>query len=166
MAYPAWRWLVLLAFAVNSGSNAFMCMDFSAVATITETHFRIDTNQLNLLYTILLLAVLPATIVVVPQLERRNWLTTAAGVACNCAAAALRAVAAADGSYGVALASSILAGFSAAVIISSVAHLSETWFPPAQRARRSSAEHLIATKALLCTATACILTVAESSAKF
>ena len=33
-------------------------------------------------------------------------------------------------------------------------------------ARRSSAEHLIATKALRCTATAWILTVAESFAKF
>ena len=131
--YPAWRWLVLFAFAVNSASNAFMCMDFSAVAATTQAHFHIDTNQLNLLYTILLIAVLPATIVVVPQLERRNYATTAAGVACNCGAAVLRWVAAARRSYGVALASSVLAGFSAAVIISSVAHIGEAWFPPGQR---------------------------------
>ena len=35
-----------------------------------------------------------------------------------------------------------------------------------RKARRSSAEHLIATKALLCTATAWMLTAAESFAKF
>ena len=34
------------------------------------------------------------------------------------------------------------------------------------QARRGSAEHLVATKALRCTATAWILTVAESFAKF
>ena len=36
----------------------------------------------------------------------------------------------------------------------------------ATTARRSSAEHLIATKALRCTATAWMLTAAESFAKF
>ena len=45
-------------------------------------------------------------------------------------------------------------------------HLADVGFSVVTAARRSSAEHLIATKALRCTATAWILTVAESFAKF
>eukprot|EP00662_Eupelagonemidae_sp_cell21_P034717 gene34717-44432_t len=40
-----WKWLVLLAFSVNSAHNSFMYMDFATVADVSEETFRwVDAN--------------------------------------------------------------------------------------------------------------------------
>lgn len=79
------------------------------------------------------LAVLPAFFLVVMYLDSRNWTVTGIGHLCNALGAWLRYIAVIKGDYGIAQASSIVIGFTGAVIISSYAQIAERWFPEKER---------------------------------
>ena len=44
LIFPAWRWLVLLAFSCNTAGNAFMFMDFTTLPDITKEAFHLCAN--------------------------------------------------------------------------------------------------------------------------
>ena len=132
---------VLFAFCINTACNSFMFMDFAALSDLSAEIFKTDTNGVNWLWSASLLAVLPMTFPATFLLPKRgwaNWLTTGAGVTCNVVGAWLRYLSVVTESLSVAILSSILVGFSAAVIISSIMHVSANWFPPKQQAMATS----------------------------
>ena len=152
--YPAWRWFVLLAFAMNCGGNSFMFMDFTTVPDLTKQVFGycpfegdcIQTNSdsgdsfVGWTYSASLLAVLPAAFPVFMYLDKKNWITSGVGMFCNFLGGWLRYASveqARNGNYAhartVALTSSIFIGFAAAVIICSYSAISSRWFPESER---------------------------------
>eukprot|EP01060_Flectonema_neradi_P035368 TRINITY_DN6495_c0_g1_i1.p1 TRINITY_DN6495_c0_g1~~TRINITY_DN6495_c0_g1_i1.p1 ORF type:complete len:441 (+),score=62.53 TRINITY_DN6495_c0_g1_i1:52-1374(+) len=142
--YPSYqKWLVLLAFSFNTCCNSFMFMNISTVEDVTEAvwgseEHPLSDGTLNWLYSASLLAVLPYAFPASYLLSRKNTLITGMGVVCNVSGAWLRYISAVTGSYGVALASSILIGLSAAVIITSVSHVPGTWFRKEERSLATS----------------------------
>lgn len=66
-------------------------------------------------------------------LDSHNWSVTAIGHLCNAIGAWLRYAAVIRGDYGIAQLSSIVIGFTGAVIISSYAQIAERWFPEKER---------------------------------
>ncbi|KAJ9454882.1 hypothetical protein DIPPA_02846 [Diplonema papillatum] len=123
------RWLVLLAFCYNTACNSFMFMNFATVEDIAkESLGGIGDGSLNFLYSASLLAVLPFAFPVSYLLDRYNVVVTGVGVLCNVIGAWLRYLSIDRESYAIALLSSVFIGCSAAVIITSVAHVPQQWF--------------------------------------
>ena len=133
---------VLLSFCINTASNSFMFMDFAAISNTSKAIFSTDDDGVNWLWTASLLAVLPGTIPAtyfLPKVGWPNYLTTGFGAVCNVIGAWLRYYSVANRSYAAGIASSILIGFSAAVIISSIMQVSTKWFAKKHQALATSA---------------------------
>jgi hypothetical protein len=160
--YPAWRWAVLLAFSANSFGNSFLFMDFNVVPDVAKVLFGfcvdntlpdgtsdcdgVGDQWVLMTYGASLFAVMPAFFPVLKFIGTHNWMTMAVGFTCQFIGAWLRwvccdmahGVKAPTGSdYGtartVALISSGLIGFGAAVIICSYSLISTRWFPQQER---------------------------------
>ena len=58
---PRRRWAVLASFGFTAGCNALMFMDFSTVSVLSDDVYSISDDQLNWIYSISLLTVLPFT---------------------------------------------------------------------------------------------------------
>lgn len=132
---------VLLSFCINTASNSFMFMDFAAISNTSKAIFSTDDDGVNWLWTASLLAVLPGTIPAtyfLPKVGWPNYLTTGFGAVCNVIGAWLRYYSVANRSYAAGIASSILIGFSAAVIISSIMQVSTKWFAKKHQALATS----------------------------
>jgi len=146
-----WKWLVLLAFALNTASNSIMFMDFSTVGDVSKEVFKWvddkgvpedDTTtdgKLNWLYSASLLAVLPVAFPAARLLTTHQWPCIMAMSIFNCLGAWLRYISVKQANYGLALLSSILVGMGAAVIITACAYIPGLWFSKQQRAFATSA---------------------------
>ena len=151
--------MILLAFSLNCGSNAFMFMDFTTIPQLTKQIFgfcpvgaaaagecdRVGDAFVGWTYSGSLLAVCPAAIVVMATIERHRWATYTIGMGFNCAGGWLRyaavstAVAAAGGQTDpgpgrvLGLASSVAIGFGAGMTCVGYSAISAEWFPPEER---------------------------------
>lgn len=146
------RWLVLVAFALNAGANAFLFMDYVTQTDATKEIFGFCNQTaasgcgeagggfVASTYSYSLLAVVPSAILVMMYIDRFNYAVSLLGISCNCSGAWLRwysTSVAADGflyrGRGLALVSSVLVGFAAAVCVVSYSSISVRWFPPSER---------------------------------
>jgi len=132
-AYPAWRWLVLLAFSLNNACNAFMFMNFATVTALTKDIFSVDDTGANWLYSASLLAAMPTFFLVLSYITTHNWKIHFLCAFLNLVGAYLRYQAVVSGSYTLAQLSSIAIGLSAAVILVSITDVAKRWFAPAQQ---------------------------------
>eukprot|EP01061_Rhynchopus_euleeides_P038239 TRINITY_DN6568_c0_g2_i10.p1 TRINITY_DN6568_c0_g2~~TRINITY_DN6568_c0_g2_i10.p1 ORF type:complete len:461 (+),score=158.94 TRINITY_DN6568_c0_g2_i10:73-1455(+) len=137
------KWLVLSVFAYTTTCNSFMYMDFASAPDLakeifntvevldngTEIHHELDSTQLNLLYSASLITVLPLSLPASHFVTSHNYLTMLFGVCCNVIGAWLRYLSVSQGSYPVALLSSIFIGACSSVCITSVAYIPDKWFP-------------------------------------
>eukprot|EP00756_Hemistasia_phaeocysticola_P002737 Hpha_TRINITY_DN11854_c1_g1::TRINITY_DN11854_c1_g1_i2::g.1888::m.1888/K08220/FLVCR, SLC49A1_2; MFS transporter, FLVCR family, feline leukemia virus subgroup C receptor-related protein len=146
-----WKWAVLLAFAVNTASNSIMFMDFSSVGDVSKEVFRwvdekgvpeddsVTDGKLNWIYSASLLAVLPVAVPAARLLTTHQWPCIMAMSIFNCLGAWLRYLSVKHHNYGLAIFSSILIGFAAAVIITACAYVPSIWFSKSQRSFATSA---------------------------
>ena len=115
-ASPRWRsarrWAALGGFGYTSATNAFLFMDFSTTAAISQSVLHIDESSLKWLYSFALLSVALGAPVASWGLVRYNTLTNLAGVLLNLTAAWIRFAAISADSYRLALLSSLLTGLS------------------------------------------------------
>lgn len=123
-------WLVLLTFCLNSAFNAFVCMNFSAVSSLTAEVLDVGQDEVAFLYSGMLLTVscgMPAGLVLALRCERVGFgLSVAFGVAC----AWIRWIGVARRNYHLCLISAVISGASAALFITLPAQLSQQRFPP------------------------------------
>ena len=150
-----------MAFALNSGANAFLFMDFATTPDATKQLFGFCSSSdgdsdgskvgrgscedaggpfVQSTYSASLLAVVPSAIFVMIYIDRFNYVVSTMGISCNCTGAWLRwysASVAAAGSHSLgrwlAIGSSALVGFAAAVCIVSYSSISVRWFPKHER---------------------------------
>ena len=135
---PRRRWAVLASFGFTAGCNALMFMDFSTVSVLSDDVYSISDDQLNWIYSISLLTVLPFTFPAAYFLVRSNWSASLVGVILNVAGAWLRMVAVYSRSYDLALVSSVLIGAAASIVICSYTPIAERWFPRSEQALATS----------------------------
>lgn len=132
------RWLVLLAFCVNSSSNGLMSMNFASNEGASCILFGVDQRAMVWQYNILYFGVLVGALPAMKYLVVANYWTTAASVAANIAAAWLRyAASTADSTgaaYNLGMVSSFVLGLAGAVIISSFTMVAADFFPEHERA--------------------------------
>ena len=128
------RWVALATFGYNTGFNAFMCMDYAAISSIAKDALGTDDAGVNWLYSGLLLAVLPATVPAAIFTVRAPVATALVGICLNVGGAWLRWLSITTGSYAIALTSSVIIGFAAAIIICSYTALAHRLFPADERA--------------------------------
>eukprot|EP01065_Artemidia_motanka_P048485 TRINITY_DN781_c0_g2_i1.p1 TRINITY_DN781_c0_g2~~TRINITY_DN781_c0_g2_i1.p1 ORF type:complete len:488 (+),score=127.31 TRINITY_DN781_c0_g2_i1:62-1525(+) len=145
-----WKWLVLLAFAINTFCNSFMFMDFSTVGDVSKETFgwvdefgrpkddSVTDSKLNWLYSASLLSVLPMAFPAARLLTTHQWYTMLAMTVCNCLGAWLRYLSVRQKSYGIAVVSSVPIGFAAAVLITACAYVPSLWFPKESRSMATS----------------------------
>jgi hypothetical protein len=132
------RWAVLLSFSLLSASNAFLLMDFADDYTLSESMLGVDAASVAFLYSLFLLCVMPAMLVAAWAVVHHSAPAVAVAALLNAAAAWLRYAAVLRRSYPLAVASTVLAGFAAAVVVCSYAVIAERWFRPTQRGLATS----------------------------
>ena len=132
------RWLVLFAFCLLSSSNAFLLMDFADDYALSEALLHTDTAAVAFLYSLFLICVMPAMFVASWAVVHYNMTVVVLGSLLNAAAAWLRYASAIRASYVLAIISTVIAGFAAAVIVCSYAVIAERWFRPAKRGLATS----------------------------
>lgn len=123
-------WLVLLTFCLNSAFNAFVCMNFSAVSSLTAHVLDVGADEVAFLYSGMLLTVscgMPAGLVLALRCERVGFgLSVVLGVACVW----IRWIGVVRRNYHLCLFSAMISGASAALFITLPAQLSQQRFPP------------------------------------
>ena len=127
------RWLVLLSFSYFSFSNAVMIMDFATDYALSEALLGASQSDVALLYSLFLLSVMPAMFFAAYGVVHHNDATMAIGQSLNVLGAWLRYAAVINGSFPLAVVSTVCAGASASVIVCSYAVIGQRWFRPSQR---------------------------------
>jgi hypothetical protein len=127
--HPSAKWAVLATFAWGTCLNGFSFMNFATTASLTKDLFDCDESAVNWLYSAGLVGCLSIYVPVVAWLPKYNWQVTAFGYLCLAGSGILRVLSVLTSSYLIALASSVLLGWQAAVLITSFVPLSERWFP-------------------------------------
>jgi hypothetical protein len=112
-------------------------MDFASVSTLGDTIFSTTDSGLNWLYSASLITVCVASIVFTGIMQRwkrgGNWAVMGMGVVGNVAGGWTRWYSVRQGSYAIAMASSVLLGVAGAAIIVSIVPLAKHNFSVAQR---------------------------------
>jgi hypothetical protein len=127
------KWFVLGTFALTSGFQGFFCMDFASCSEVAKEAFRVDTEELNMLYSAILLTTLPTIFAASYYIDRKHFCTSLVAPMSNLIAAWLRYLAIIDRNYAMALLSSVISGVGAGVMICSFVPLATRWFPHHQR---------------------------------
>eukprot|EP00930_Biecheleria_cincta_P095639 TRINITY_DN87587_c0_g1_i1.p1 TRINITY_DN87587_c0_g1~~TRINITY_DN87587_c0_g1_i1.p1 ORF type:complete len:494 (-),score=74.95 TRINITY_DN87587_c0_g1_i1:8-1489(-) len=122
-------WLVLLTFCLNSAFNAFVCMNFSAVSSLTASVLDVGEAEVAFLYSGMLLMVsfgMPVGLVVALRCE---WVGLGLSVALSVVLTWTRWIGVMRRNYQLCLVSAVIAGASAALFITLPAQLSQQRFP-------------------------------------
>lgn len=128
------RYLVLLAFAIQSACNSFMFMDYATVATESRALLGgIDDEALNWLYSVSLITCMPFTPFAAWLVHQNFQLAIGFLMLTNLAGAWLRYTAALYSSYMCAVISSCCIGAAASVVICSFAYVPEQYFGTEER---------------------------------
>jgi len=126
---PCRQWLVIFSFGLNSAFNAFLCMNFSVVAPLTQRVLRISESEVAWLYTGMLLTVfagMPIGLLLVVWWEGAGLCL---GVMMNTLCAVVRFVGVRRQQYVVVLVSALFNGVGAWTILPMPAKLSQERFP-------------------------------------
>mmetsp|Transcript_38505 Transcript_38505/g.119810 ORF Transcript_38505/g.119810 Transcript_38505/m.119810 type:complete len:462 (+) Transcript_38505:55-1440(+) len=127
---PFKSWLALLSFGLNSGFNAFLCMNFSVVSSLTGDILDVGEQGIAWFYSGMLLTVslgMPIGLALVIWWEAAGL---ALSVTMNALCALVRWVGVHKRSYPLCLISTVLLGAGAWTILPMPAQLSEQRFPP------------------------------------
>ena len=107
------RWLVLLSSSYFSFTNAVMIMDFATDYTLSEALLGgASQSDVALLYSLFLLCVMPTMFFAAYGVVHHNYATMAIGQSLNVVGAWLRYAAVLNGSFPLAVASTVCAGAS------------------------------------------------------
>ena len=107
------RWLVLLSSSYFSFTNAVMIMDFATDYTLSEALLGgASQSDVALLYSLFLLCVMPTMFFAAYGVVHHNYATMAIGQSLNVVGAWLRYAAVLNGSFPLAIVSTVCAGAS------------------------------------------------------
>ena len=110
---PGRRWLVLLSSSYFSFTNAVMIMDFATDYTLSEALLGgASQADVALLYSLFLLCVMPTMFFAAYGVVHHNYVTMAIGQSLNVVGAWLRYAAVLNGSFPLAVVSTVCAGAS------------------------------------------------------